>query len=85
MLLRDSVYKFSELLKIRVKLKEELNESFWQGLEGKNLFVFGTGAYGKKVSDLLCKHGYDVLHIVTIIKILMNLWGKSISSKASNG
>lgn len=78
MLLRDSVYKFSELLRIRVKLKEELNESFWQGLEGKNLFIFGTGAYGKKVSDLLCKHGYDVFAYCDNNKDINEFMGKKV-------
>lgn len=78
MLIKESIYDFIKLLELKSKISKEMTDVFWEGLDNKKIIVFGTGKYGKNVSDLLYEKDYSVFAYCDNNKEIDEFEGKKV-------
>lgn len=77
-MINESLNDFVRILQLKIKTSDEIIDRFWKVVENKSIIVFGTGAYGKKVSELLHMHGYEILAFCDNNKEINEFMGKKV-------
>ena len=79
-IINQSVIQFVNLIKVKRKITTDLNWDFWKELSNQELVIFGLGEYGRLVSDMLQRHGYNIVAYCDNNKSIKEYMGKKVLS-----
>lgn len=79
-IINQSVIEFANLIKVKRKITTDLNWDFWKELSNQELVIFGLGEYGRLVSNMLQRHGYNIVAYCDNNKSIKEYMGKKVLS-----